>query len=110
MFDTGSSIIEFITWPEKFNKLRGDSNVREKCCIKSFGKDYTLSEARTTNELELFNQVIPNLKITTTSKFKEDNQAVFGMKILGIEGITGNKFLLDHIIILDFIENKFWIK
>lgn len=110
MLDTGSSIIEFMTYPEKFDRLKGESIVREKCCVKSFGKDYTFSEVETTNELEIFNKKIPNLKISTTSKFKEDNQAVFGMKLLGIEGITGNKFLLDNIIILDFKENKLWVK
>lgn len=110
MFDTGSSMFEYMTYPEKFEKLKGISIVEEKCCVKSFGKDYTLSEAVTNNTLEIFNQKFTNLKISTTSKFLEDKQAVFGMKLLGINGITGNNFLLDKIIILNFKENKLWIK
>ena len=110
MFDTGSSMIEFMTYPEKFEKLKGESIVKEKCCVKSFGKDYTLSEVITNNTLEIFNKEFTNLKISNTSKFLGDKQAVFGMKLLGIDGITGNKFLLDKIIILNFKENKLWIK
>ncbi len=110
MFDTGSSNIEFMTYPEKFKKLKGASIVQEKCCVKAFGKDYTLSEVETNNELEIFNKKISTLKIATTSKFLEDNQAILGMKLLGIEGITGNKFLLENVIILNFKDNKMWLK
>lgn len=110
MLDTGSSIIEFMTYPEKFDQLKGESIVVEKCCVKSFDKFYTLSEVKTSNELEIFNKRIPNLKVSTTNKFKEDKSAIFGMKLLRIDGITGNKFLLNNTIILDFKENKLWIK
>lgn len=110
MFDTGSSMIEFMTYPEKFESLKGNSIVEEKCCVKSFGKDYNISEAATNNTLEIFNKKFTSLNVTTTNKFLEDKQSVFGMKLLGIDGITGNKFLLDKTIILNFKENKLWVK
>ncbi len=110
MFDTGSSIFDFMTYPKKFEKLRGEAIIEEKCCVKAFGKDYTLLEVITNNELLIFNSKVQNLKISTTSKFLESKQVIWGMKLLGIEGITGNKFLLDKTIILNFKENKLWIK
>lgn len=111
MFDTGSSIFEFMTYPEKFNELKNiDTEIVEKCCIIAFGKEYTLKETMTKNSIEIFGKKFNELKISTSNKFAINKQAAFGMKLLRIYGITGNTFLNDNVIILNFRENRLWIK
>lgn len=104
-FDTGSSMFELLTNQETATQLAKPDAKLAQYTVSSWNKALTANSLETNGHVELANTLVP-LQVATYMEGVSDTQVARMLK-MGIGGMTGNKLLLDYILILDTKNRKF---
>ncbi len=102
-YDSGASIFPIISYKQNFLDLISQSQFKEELNIRNFNNPLVVKAVETDKEIQIGN------KYFKTDEFWYTDEDYFSLKQDGIDGIIGNVFFMDKIIIIDFMDKKFGI-
>lgn len=103
LYDSGASIFAMITYKENMKQLIENKEIVENFNLKNFNNPLILRAVDVNKNIQIGNNnfVVKQLWFT--------DEDYFGFKQQDIDGIIGNDFFYDKIIVLDFKDKKFGI-
>ncbi|MGL6127236.1 hypothetical protein [Chryseobacterium artocarpi] len=102
-YDSGASIFSMVTYKQNFADLIHQSKFREELNIRNFNNPLVVKAVEISKSIQ-----IGNKKLKTNELWYTDED-YFSLKQDGIDGIIGNVFFMDKIIIIDFVNKRFGI-
>jgi len=102
-YDNGASIFPIVTYKKNFQNLIENSKVIENFNIRNFNNPLIVKAVETDMKIGMGKSTF------TTEEFWFTDEDVFSFEQQGIDGIIGNVFFLDKIIVIDFKNKKFGI-
>lgn len=102
-YDSGASIFPIISYKQNFADLISQSKFKEELNIRNFNNPLVVKAVETDKEIQIGN------KNFRTNEFWYTDEDYFSLKQDGIDGIIGNVFFMDKIIIIDFVNKRFGI-
>lgn len=103
LYDSGASIFPMITYKENMKQIIENREIVENFNLKNFNNPLILRAVDLNKNIQLGNN---NFMVKQLWFTDED---YFGFKQQGIDGIIGNDFFYDKIIVLDFKNKRFGI-
>ena len=103
LYDSGASIFPMITYKENMKQIIDNREIVENFNLKNFNNPLILRAVDINKNIQLGNN---NFMVKQLWFTDED---YFGFKQQNIDGIIGNDFFYDKIIVLDFKNKKFGI-
>ena len=102
-YDSGASIFPIISYKQNFIDLISKSQFKEELNIRNFNNPLVVKAVEPDKEIQLGD------KFFKTNEFWYTDEDYFSLKQDGIDGIIGNVFFMDKVIIIDFLNKKFGI-
>jgi len=102
-YDSGASIFPIVTYKQNFADLINQSKYKEELNIRNFNNPLVVKAVETDKKIQIGNQYF------RTREFWYTDEDYFSLKQDGIDGIIGNVFFMDKIVIIDFMNKKFGI-
>lgn len=102
-YDSGASIFPIVTYKENFAELIGNSKYKEELNIRNFNNPLIVKAVAIDKKIQIGKEYFKANELWYT------DGDYFALKQDGIDGIIGNVFFMDKIIIIDFVNKKFGI-
>ena len=108
IYDTGASISAITTIDKAFfDKIRSNSTPLDTMKLNSFGSLATFEKSKIENPIQLGEM---NLQSGKSILFTEEQALVETLNQVGVDGLVGNDFFIDNVIIIDLVNNKFGVR
>lgn len=105
MWDSGSSMFEFITSKNHWEKLAAPDAQAEKMAVNSWGNTLYAYNVASKSGVTIGSNTFPVNTITYIDKMAFFQS--FLTQLTGLSGLTGNKIFINDVILLDTKENRF---
>lgn len=102
-YDSGASIFSMVSYKQNFADLINQSKYKEELNLRNFNNPLVVKAVETEKKIQIGN------KKFNIQEFWYTDEDYFSLKHDGIDGIIGNVFFMDKVIIIDFINKKFGI-
>lgn len=108
IYDTGASISAITTVDKAFfDKIRSNSTPLDTMKLNSFGSLATFAKSKIEYPIQLGEM---NLQANKSILFTEDQKLVETLNQVGIDGLVGNDFFIDNVIVIDLVNNIFGVR
>lgn len=108
IYDTGASISAITTIDKAFfNKVKSNSTPTDTVKLNSWGTLATFEKSKIESPIQLGEM---KLSANKNILFTQEQKIVETLNQVGIDGLVGNDFFIDNVIIIDLVNNKFGVR
>ncbi|MBN3521354.1 hypothetical protein JYB62_15190 [Algoriphagus lutimaris] len=108
IYDTGASISAITTIDKAFfDKVKSNSTPTDTVKLNSWGTLATFEKSIIESPIELGEM---KLSANKNILFTQEQKIVETLNQVGIDGLVGNDFFIDNVIVIDLVNNKFGVK